>query len=111
MADTPQLIRPPEYTNDGARNLHYVIEQAGQSIAEEILDELDTIGYHDQRVKLAHLVLGVASRAQDVIGVAIAKLWDSPTFGWDDVTNAQIRTHMGNAWSACARGKFPEVVE
>ena len=109
--NTPQLIRPPEFTNNDTRNLHYVVEQAGQFIAEEVLDELDTVPYHSQRVKLAHLVLGVASRSLDVIQVAIAKLWNNPTFEWDDITDEQIKTHMEAAWDACARGKFPEVVE
>ena len=103
MADTPQHTRPPEFTGD--RNLHYVIEQAGQAIADLVLDE--TTGDHKtERVKLARLVLGVATYAHDVMAVAIAKRWDNPAFEWVDITDAQIKTHMENAWTSCARGKF-----
>ncbi|MDB2620182.1 hypothetical protein N9X87_00085 [bacterium] len=112
MANTPQLLRPPEFTNEETRNLHYVIEQAAIDIAVDVLDETPVEGteeytYANHRKALAELVIGLPSRALEVIQVAIGKLWDSPTFNWDDVTNAQVKTHMENAWTSCARGKFP----
>lgn len=108
MANTPNLQRIPE-TRANGENLHYIIEQAGQSLAIAVLTE-GSVTDHAQRLKLAELVISVAKRAMDVANLAIAKRWDLAPIDWDTVTPLAIKDAMDAAWTECAQGKFPEEV-